>query len=106
MGNPESYSSHEEYLEWYRDYRKKNREKLLAYHRKYRLSYRKANYKIVTEKDNARQKVRNAIKKGIILRQPCMKCGNPKTQGHHTDYSKPLDVIWLCQKHHKELHRA
>ena len=29
-------------------------------------------------------------------------CGKP--QGHHPDYSRPLDVLWLCDKHHKEAH--
>jgi len=37
--------------------------------------------------------------------QPCAKCGNPITQAHHGDYSKPFDVVWLCAKHHNEHHR-
>lgn len=34
----------------------------------------------------------------------CKECGEKKTQAHHPDYSKPLDIIWLCKKHHAELH--
>lgn len=42
---------------------------------------------------------------GKIKKGPCSICGtNELVEGHHEDYSKPLDVIWLCQKHHKELH--
>lgn len=32
----------------------------------------------------------------------CASCGRP--HGHHPDYSRPLDVVWLCDKHHKEVH--
>ena len=50
------------------------------------------------------QAVDRAIKKGTLVRQDCIKCGTEKTHGHHPDYDKPLDVIWLCPKHHQEEH--
>lgn len=46
----------------------------------------------------------NAIKNGTITRQPCIVCGNEKSQGHHEDYNKPLDVHWLCTRHHNDRH--
>lgn len=33
---------------------------------------------------------------------PCAVCGSTITEAHHDDYSKPLDVIWFCRKHHME----
>jgi hypothetical protein len=56
------------------------------------------------EKFQARAKVATAIDSGKLTRQPCQVCGNPKVEAHHTDYSKPLDVQWLCHKHHREVH--
>lgn len=55
-------------------------------------------------KDQVRHIVRNAVRDGRLFKFPCF-CGEFKTQGHHEDYSKPLDVIWLCAKHHNQLHR-
>jgi hypothetical protein len=49
--------------------------------------------------------VKNALRQGVLIKQPCEVCGDPKTQGHHDDYSKPLSVRWLCQKHHWDIHR-
>ena len=46
----------------------------------------------------------NAIKKGMLLKKPCMICGNKKVHGHHKDYKKVLDVIWLCPLHHRRVH--
>ena len=56
------------------------------------------------EKEKAYEKVRLAIKSGILKRLPCEICGNTKPQAHHEDYSKPLGVKWLCQKHHDIRH--
>jgi hypothetical protein len=45
--------------------------------------------------------VHNAKKRGILIQLPCCYCGSEKTEAHHPDYSKPLDVVWLCRKHHR-----
>jgi hypothetical protein len=48
-----------------------------------------------------------AIRVGILQRkEACEVCGIPcKTHGHHEDYSKPLEVVWLCQLCHGARHR-
>lgn len=55
------------------------------------------------EKYKARNSVQSEIRAGRMKRNPCEKCGNPITEAHHNDYSKPLKVIWLCKKHHDEI---
>jgi len=47
----------------------------------------------------------SAIKSGKLLKQPCEVCGKTKVEAHHDDYSKPLDVRWLCKFHHTEHHK-
>lgn len=66
--------------------------------------YQRNYHKINKKKVLARQAVSDAIKKGSMVRFPCCVCGNPKSEGHHEDYAKPLDVTWLCRKHHAEHH--
>ena len=38
-------------------------------------------------------------------RQPCEICG-ASAEAHHDDYDKPLEVRWLCFKHHREWHKV
>lgn len=47
-----------------------------------------------------------AVRKGRLIRRPCELCGNPVVEGHHDDYGKPLDVRWLCHRHHRALHQG
>jgi hypothetical protein len=56
------------------------------------------------EKYKARNAVSHAIESGLIEKGVCEICGETKTEAHHVDYSKPLEVKWLCVKHHKEIH--
>lgn len=53
----------------------------------------------------AQRALAKSIKSGKTVRGNCRDCGDGKVHGHHTDYDKPLDVIWLCQKHHAIEHK-
>lgn len=56
------------------------------------------------EKAKARSKLREAVRHGRLERQPCLICGILPVDAHHPDYSKPLDVMWLCRRHHQDEH--
>jgi len=56
------------------------------------------------EKYQARLRVQTAVKQGVLVRKPCQKCGRENSVGHHPDYTKPLEVIWLCRIHHRAIH--
>jgi hypothetical protein len=53
----------------------------------------------------ARTIVRNLISSGKLKRKPCEVCQKPSADAHHTDYSKPLLITWLCSTHHGKKHR-
>lgn len=55
------------------------------------------------EKPVARVRVHRAIARGELTRQPCEVCKRP-AQAHHIDYRDPLNVRWLCPRHHNQLH--
>jgi len=59
------------------------------------------------EKRAAHIVVGNAVRDGKLVKQPCEKCGAAdRVHAHHDDYSKPLDVRWLCPLHHGEERRV
>jgi ribosomal protein S27AE len=51
--------------------------------------------------------VGNAVRdKRLKKESECSVCSSTvKIEGHHDDYTKPLDVRWLCEKCHKQWHR-
>lgn len=69
----------------------------------------KANYLIQkryrSDPDNAikiraRGIVSKRIQRGVsMFKETCVFCGED-AEAHHEDYSKPLDVTWVCKKHH------
>lgn len=57
------------------------------------------------EKIKAHSKVLYHIRAGNLVPQPCEQCGTENNiHAHHDDYSKPLNVRWLCVVHHKQYH--
>ena len=57
------------------------------------------------DKNKIYKSVAYKVLRGDIKKSPCVICGELKVEGHHNDYSKPLDVVWLCKEHHVWLHR-
>lgn len=68
--------------------------------------------RLVDDTKLTRQQVSNrlqhAIKSGKLTRPDrCERCGREGyVDGHHHDYSKPLDVEWLCRRCHMAHHVA
>jgi hypothetical protein len=61
------------------------------------------------EKVKAREALNHAVAAGTVVKPDrCEDCGEPtesrRLHGHHEDYSKPLDVEWLCSACHGTRH--
>lgn len=98
------------------------RAKKLAYMNEYAKTYYKSpigikkytdmTYKMIAkypEKYKARYQLRNAVKLGKVIKPEFCDipdCESKARDAHHEDYSKPLEVMWFCLLHHKEIHYA
>jgi predicted DNA-binding protein YlxM (UPF0122 family) len=67
-----------------------------------------------TKKKRCQHLVEKAIAKGVLVNpNKCEICneenifkdGRSGIQAHHSDYDKPLEIQWLCQKCHHEWHK-
>lgn len=55
--------------------------------------------------NRARNIVNEHIYAGKLERQPCEIVGcDTIAEAHHDDYDKPLDIKWLCKRHHEQHH--
>lgn len=81
------------------DYNKRCKEYRLKYPEKYKeitRRWREEN----PHKTKAHNSLHTALENGSIKKEFCSICGNEDVEAHHEDYSKPLEVVWLCKKHH------
>jgi len=88
--------------EWVQRERARCVEKQKKYQRRYEENH--------PERMAARRALSNAVVRGAVKKPSrCDTCGKRKNvrdiHGHHTDYSKPLDVMWLCARCHTDQHR-
>ena len=76
-------------------------------HRATAREYERARYQndaAFRERKKARNAVLIRISRGTLRRGECEVCGAENAQAHHEDYSRPLDVRWLCELHHRQHH--
>jgi hypothetical protein len=87
-------------IEYYRAY---DRERGCRQGKEYLARYRSDN----PDKYKAQTAVGNAVRDGRLAKASCCQsCGSGgHLHGHHDDYSKPLDVVWLCPACHKQRHK-
>jgi hypothetical protein len=86
--------------------RRKNDPNFLPKNReRYKRYYEKNKHKM-RPKHEAHKMVMFAVKLGFLKRsERCEECKiQAKTEGHHEDYKKPLEVLWLCKRCHRQKH--
>jgi len=74
-------------------------------HKENRAKRGRAYWRDNPEKAHAYDAVKWALKTGKLQKYPCQHCGATHyVHAHHEDYSKPLDIIWLCPSCHLDQH--
>lgn len=58
------------------------------------------------QKLKAQAMVRAAIRSKRLKRGTCEVCGSFRVDAHHDRYDEPLNVRWLCRRHHMLWHSA
>ena len=74
-----------------------------AYMRKTRPSHSELD-PVAKLRANARAYANTYLRRGKLKREPCFVCQSTSSQMHHPDYSRPLEIMWLCRPCHMEMH--
>jgi hypothetical protein len=93
----------------------KNSHKYRDYQVEYARNWREQNKELCLQRVNSwkeknklavrsHDKVKYAKKANKLFPNPCIICGIKEVHAHHTDYSKPLFITWLCRSHHRLVH--
>jgi hypothetical protein len=90
-------------------WREANRDKTMASAKAWKAAHpqtRKMAKQRYPQQMAARAAVNNAVQWGRIIKPTiCETCKTTAClDGHHPDYSKPLDVVWLCKPCHATIH--
>ncbi len=87
--------------EWYNNYYKTWRKNNVESVKRSLLNWTNKN----KHKKRAQMDVYNALRRKELFKENCAVCGSKKVHAHHNDYSKPLEVLWLCPLHHSNEHK-
>lgn len=106
----------ERHYEHTRAWAKRNPKKVSEFNRKFRelrpevaVANNKRYKERYPEKIEARRITKAALLRGELAKPDhCERCLEPKEprqlDGHHEDYSKPLEVRWVCRQCHTDIH--
>jgi hypothetical protein len=79
-----------------------SREEHAAYMRQWRRDHP------LSEKQRLRDACRSYagvyLRRGKIKKADCIVCGSTESQMHHKDYTKPLEIDWMCRSCHMSIH--
>ncbi len=86
-------------IKYYRQYdRNRGSRQGYEYAKEYRQKY--------PNKYRAKSIVNRAVRAKKLFSQPCYECGSiDSPHAHHDDYSKPLNIRWLCPPCHSKWHK-
>lgn len=105
------------YKKWLHEYLKKNAKRIrlsikqwqktkkgkLSRNR-YQTTLRYVKGDSIRNRDLIYKQVKRAVECGKLVKGLCEVCKDDKVHAHHEDYSKPLQVRWLCARHHRYTH--
>lgn len=76
-------------------------------HNAYEREHRKPQTEEQRERGVCRSYANVYKSRGRLVPEPCEACGSTaNVEMHHDDYTRPLDVRWLCRPHHVLLSRS